>query len=51
MLQDHIDRFQPADGVEMECILQMVAYAWRFRRMAVIESSTFDLEMQGNAMR
>ena len=44
-LQDHIQRFQPADAVELNLVEEMCAAAWRQRRCWAIETALLDLEM------
>jgi hypothetical protein len=42
LLQQHIDRFQPADDIEFGFIEEMVAASWRLRRCWAIETRTID---------
>ena len=37
-LTEHLERFQPADGVELGIVEEMVAASWRMRRAWAIES-------------
>ncbi|HWC98112.1 MAG TPA: hypothetical protein VG456_15235, partial [Candidatus Sulfopaludibacter sp.] len=55
-LDQHIDRFQPADDVEMNLVEEMVAAAWRERRSAGLQTQLFnqefdDLENSGDYLR
>ncbi|HWC96121.1 MAG TPA: hypothetical protein VG456_05215, partial [Candidatus Sulfopaludibacter sp.] len=55
-LDQHIDRFQPADDVEMNLVEEMVAAAWRERRSAGLQTQLFnqefdDLENSGDDLR
>src|SRR6266404_8235558 len=45
LLQSYIDRFQPADNVEMGFVNEMVAARWRQQRMWMIQTAGMDLEM------
>jgi hypothetical protein len=45
LLQQHLERLQPADGVELGMIEEMVAAAWRLRRAWAVEARTLDNEM------
>ena len=40
--QGYLDRFQPADPVELDLIDQMVAASWRLRRIWPVETDTID---------
>jgi hypothetical protein len=42
LLQQHIDRFQPADDIEFGFIEEMVAACWRLRRCWAIETRSID---------
>jgi hypothetical protein len=42
LLGQHLDRFQPADGVELVMIEDMAAACWRMRRAWAIETRIFD---------
>jgi len=42
VLTDHLDRFQPADGVEFGVVEEMVAAWWRMRRAWSIETRLLD---------
>jgi hypothetical protein len=44
-LDQHVDRFQPADDVEMNLIEEAVGAAWRERRSAGLQTFMLDLEM------
>src|SRR5580692_12045384 len=45
LLQQHIDRLQPADEVEFGMIEEMCAAYWRQRRAWSIETGLFDRQM------
>jgi hypothetical protein len=42
---EYIARFQPADGVEMDLVDDMVTARWRLRRIWVMQTAAFDLKM------
>jgi hypothetical protein len=42
---EYIARFQPADGVEMDLIDDMVTARWRLRRIWTMQTAAFDLKM------
>jgi hypothetical protein len=42
LLGEHLDRFDPADGVEYGMIEEMAAASWRMRRAWAIETRIFD---------
>ena len=42
LLAQHLDRFQPADGVEFGMIEEMAAAYWRMRRAWAIETRMFE---------
>jgi hypothetical protein len=42
---DYVARFQPADGVEMDLIDDMVTSRWRLRRIWIMQTAAFDLKM------
>jgi hypothetical protein len=42
LLGQHLDRFQPADGIELVMIEDMAAACWRMRRAWAIENRIFD---------
>jgi hypothetical protein len=44
-LDAYIDRFQPADAVELDLVQTMAIARWRLRRIAVIESNLFENEL------
>ncbi|MFN7924053.1 MAG: hypothetical protein U0Q16_28380 [Bryobacteraceae bacterium] len=48
-LQDYIDRFQPADNVEMQLVEQLAATQWRMRRAWALETAAIDHEMLSSA--
>jgi len=43
--QQHLDRFQPADGVEYGMISEMVVAKWRLHRTWAMQTRMFELEM------
>ena len=45
LMQSYVDRFQPADEVEMGLVNQMVAARWRQQRLWMIQTAAIDLEM------
>src|SRR6476469_9725316 len=45
LLDAFVERFQPADEVELEILMEMVAARWRLRRTWSIETAMIDLEM------
>jgi hypothetical protein len=45
LLDAFVERFQPADEVEFEILMEMVAARWRLRRTWSIETAMIDLEM------
>jgi hypothetical protein len=45
MLQSYIDRFKPADEVEMNLVDEMVAARWRQQRTWMIQTATLELQM------
>ena len=49
LLQQHLERLQPTDGVELGMIEEMVAAAWRLRRAWAVEARTLDNEMAAQA--
>jgi hypothetical protein len=42
---EYIARFQPADGVEMDLVDDMVTARWRLRRIWTMQTAAFDLKM------
>ena len=46
LLQVYIKKFQPADGVEMNLVDEMVAARWRQQRGWVIQTAAFNLQME-----
>jgi hypothetical protein len=42
---DYVARFQPADGVEMDLVDDMVTARWRLRRIWIMQTAAFDLKM------
>jgi hypothetical protein len=45
LLDAYTERFQPADEVELDLILEMVACRWRLRRIMSVETAMVDIEM------
>jgi len=45
LLQQHVDRFQPADEVEFGMIEEMCAARWRQRRAWAIETRLFEIQI------
>jgi hypothetical protein len=45
LYQSYIDRYQPADEVEMGLVNEMVAARWRQQRLWMIQTAGIDLEM------
>lgn len=45
LLNQHVERLGPADGVEFGMVQEMVAAYWRLRRAWAIETRTFDNEV------
>jgi hypothetical protein len=41
----YVARFQPADGVEMDLVNDMVTSRWRLRRIWSMQTAAFDLKM------
>jgi hypothetical protein len=46
LLQAHVDRYRPADAVEMELVQTMAIARWRLRRIGIIESGMFENEIE-----
>jgi hypothetical protein len=44
VLNDHVDRLQPADGVELGLVEEMVAAQWRLRRAWALETRLLENE-------
>src|ERR1035441_6456902 len=44
VVNQHLDRFQPADGVELGLVEEMVAAHWRLRRAWALETRLLDHE-------
>src|ERR1035438_3898879 len=44
-LDQHVDRFRPADDVEMNVVEEMVSASWRLRRTWAIQTSLLDTEV------
>jgi hypothetical protein len=42
MLAQHVDRFQPADGIELAWVEEMATAQWRMRRAWAIEGRLMD---------
>ena len=49
LLAAHVERFQPADPVEMDLVESMAASRWRLRRVANIETHLLTNQMTWNA--
>ncbi len=49
LLGQHVDRFAPADGVELGMVEEMAAAFWRMRRAWAIETSTLDKSIQNQS--
>lgn len=45
LLDEHVDRLRPADGVEFGMVQEMVAAHWRLRRAWAIESRALENEI------
>jgi hypothetical protein len=46
LLESYVEKFQPADPVEMDLVVEMVNAKWRQRRLLLIESNLFEEQMQ-----
>jgi hypothetical protein len=46
LLESYVDKFQPADPVEMDLVVDMVNAKWRHRRLFRVESSLYEEQMQ-----
>ncbi len=42
---EYVNRFRPQDGVEMDLVDDMVGARWRLRRIAIMQTAAFDLQM------
>jgi hypothetical protein len=42
---EYVNRFQPQDGVEMDLVDDMVGARWRLRRIVIMQTAAFDLQM------
>src|SRR5688500_14330783 len=42
----YLQRFQPIDAVEYDLVQRMIIASWRERRILIMESSLFELEME-----
>jgi hypothetical protein len=51
LLALHLERFQPADGVEFSMIEEMVASCWRMRRAWAIETRMMDDQIAAQPIR
>jgi hypothetical protein len=49
LLNQHLERLGPADGVELGMVQEMVAAYWRMCRAWAIETRTFDNEVAAQA--
>jgi hypothetical protein len=45
LLESFVERFKPADDVELDLVLEMVNNRWRLRRIWSVETALLDLEM------
>jgi hypothetical protein len=45
LLDAFVERFQPADEVELDLVLEIVSNRWRLRRIQSVETALLDLEM------
>ncbi len=45
LLESYVQKFQPADPVEMDFVVEMVNAKWRQRRLFLIESGLYELQM------
>ena len=45
LMEAFIQKFQPADAVELDLITEMVAARWRLRRIWIIQTAAIDLQM------
>jgi hypothetical protein len=45
LLADYMDQFQPQTGVETELVELLAVSRWRLRRLLIIETQRFDLEL------
>ena len=43
--QEYVNRFLPQDAVEMGFVDDMVGARWRLRRIAIMQTAAFDLQM------
>ena len=43
--QEYVNRFKTQDGVEMDLVDDMVGARWRLRRIAIMQTAAFDLQM------
>jgi hypothetical protein len=42
---EYVNRFLPQDGVEMDLVDDMVGARWRLRRITIMQTAAFDLQM------
>ena len=42
---EYVNRFLPQDAVEMDLVDDMVSARWRLRRIAIMQTAAFDLQM------
>jgi hypothetical protein len=49
LFQAFIEKFQPQDPIEHECVLQAAVARWRLRRIWQLETAIFDAEMDKQA--
>ena len=45
LMEAFIQKFQPADAVELDLVIEMVAARWRLRRVWIIQTAAIDLQM------
>ncbi len=45
LLKDYNDRLRPVDGLEEQLVFNMVMLEWQIRRIRIIETSLFELEL------
>jgi hypothetical protein len=46
LLESYVQKFQPADPVEMDLVVEMVNAKWRQRRLFLVESNLFEEQME-----
>ncbi len=50
LMEAFLQKFQPADAVELELVTEMVAARWRLRRVWLIQTAALDLQMDRMAV-